>query len=181
MSDRSERRKRQATVIRRFRRIHRYSGIFLFVFYFIIGITSVLLGWKKDSGDFILPKTRKGISADMQQWLPLDSLGSIAVGALPKGFTLDRVDVRPDKGIAKFQFAEKNTEVQVDAASGEVLHVGRRHADLIEGIHDGSYVDELIGTGGVFKVIYSTTTGLALIVFTISGFWLWYGPKRMRA
>ena len=27
---------------------------------------------------------------------------------------------------------------------------------------------------------YTTTMKLALVTFTITGFWLWYGPKRMR-
>jgi hypothetical protein len=29
-------------------------------------------------------------------------------------------------------------------------------------------------------VIYSTIMGVALLIFTITGFWLWYGPKRMK-
>ncbi|MGB3183644.1 MAG: PepSY-associated TM helix domain-containing protein [Cyclobacteriaceae bacterium] len=175
------RRKRQATVLRRFRKIHRYSGIALFVFFFIIGITSVLLGWKKHSGDVLMPETRKGTPATLSEWLPMDSLQNIAFEALAdSAYTLDRIDVRPGKGVAKFRFDQENMEVQVDGGTGEVLNKGPRRADLIESIHDGSYVDDLLGTGGVIKVFYSTLTGLSLTMFVISGFWLWYGPKRMR-
>ncbi|MFA0962443.1 PepSY domain-containing protein [Roseivirga sp. BDSF3-8] len=176
-----EKRKRKATVIRRFRKVHRYSGVALFVFLFIIGITSVLLGWKKNSGDLLMPETRRGTAGSLAQWLPLDSLQLTAYAALPDGtYSLDRIDVRPEKGMAKFRFKEGNMEVQVDGITGHILHKGPRVADLVESIHDGSYIDDLLGTGGVFKVFYSTVTGLALTMFVISGFWLWYGPKRMR-
>jgi uncharacterized iron-regulated membrane protein len=174
-------RQRQATIIRRFRKVHRYSGITLFVFFLIIGVTSVLLGWKKHTGDIIMPETRRGTTETLTEWLPLDSLQKIALGSLPDtDYTMDRIDRRPGKGIAKFRFEQGNMEVQVDGGTGEVLHQGPRRADLIESIHDGSYVDNLLGTRGVFKVFYSTVTGLSLTLFVISGFWLWYGPKRMR-
>ena len=175
------RRQKQATALRRFRKVHRYSGVAMFIFFLIIGITSVLLGWKKHSGDIIMPATRKGVPSTLADWLPLDSLQQIAFNSLPdETYSLDRIDVRPDKGIAKFRFKQGNMEVQIDGSTGHILHQGPRRADLIESIHDGSYIDNLLGTGGVFKVFYSTVTGLSLTLFVISGFWLWYGPKRMR-
>jgi hypothetical protein len=76
---------------------------------------------------------------------------------------------------------EKYWALQLDGATGALLHIERRRSDFIENLHDGSLVDKLLGiSGGWFKVFYSTTLGLALMLFTITGFWLWYGPKRMR-
>jgi len=70
----------------------------------------------------------------------------------------------------------------LDGATGEVLHVGKRNSDFIEQLHDGSYVDRLLGSDlGAFKLFYTTVMGSALFVFCVTGFWLWYGPKRMRA
>ncbi len=36
-----------AKTLRIVRKIHRTTGVFLFIFFFIIGITGLLLGWKK--------------------------------------------------------------------------------------------------------------------------------------
>ncbi|MEJ2005854.1 MAG: hypothetical protein P8X57_13055 [Cyclobacteriaceae bacterium] len=56
-----------------------------------------------------------------------------------------------------------------------------RRSDFIENLHDGSIVDNIANIpGGYFKLFYTTLTGLALLTFTITGFWLWYGPKHMR-
>jgi len=42
-------------------------------------------------------------------------------------------------------------------------------------------LDKYFGTkGGQIKLFYTSVMGLALLVFTVTGFWLWYGPKRMR-
>ncbi len=149
------------------------------MFFFVIGITSVLLGWKKDSG-YLMPPTGRGSSTELGEWLPTDELLSIARSALTDSLgatyttDIDRIDYRPGKGSVKFRFADHLQEVQLDGATGTVLSIGARRADLIEQIHDGSIV------GDTFKLVYSSLMGLATIVFTVSGFWLWYGPKRMR-
>ena len=94
---------------------------------------------------------------------------------------LNRIDFRPDKGMVKFVFEEDYWGVQLDGATGELLHLERRNADFVENIHDGSCLDAYFETGnGIFKLVYTTVMGIALLVFTITGFWLWYGPKRMR-
>lgn len=179
-------RKKQAKLLRWVRKIHRYTGVALFVFFFIIGLTGILLGWKKNSGGALLPKTQTGITTDMKEWLPLDSLQAVADARFLEtngeaSLDLDRMDVRADKGIIKFVYVYGYTEIQVDAASGMVFHVRTRYSDMLENIHDGSVVDRLFGIkGGWFKLIYTSVMGLALIVFTVTGFWLWYGPKRMR-
>jgi hypothetical protein len=178
-------RQQQARIIRKTRKLHRLSGISLFVFFFIMAITGVLLGWKKHSGELIMPSTYKGTTEDMTAWLPLDTLSLLAVQALYQETEtlseIDRIDVRPGKGSMKFLFEDRQLEVQLDATTGKVLSVGRRHNDWIEQVHDGSIVDDWLGIPhGIFKVFYNTLMGVALVIFTLTGFWLWYGPKRMR-
>jgi len=96
--------------------------------------------------------------------------------------TLDRIDFRPDKGIVKFIYVEGYWGVQLDAKTAELLLIERRRADFIEHLHDASMFDMAFDTQfGQIKLIYTTVAGLALLTFTITGFWLWYGPKRMRA
>lgn len=179
------RRQQQARTLRQTRKLHRYSGISLFVFFFIMAITGILLGWKKHSGELIMRDTYRGTTDDVTAWLPLDTLSFLAVEALylETGTLseIDRIDVRPDKGSMKFLFTDGYREVQLDAATGQTLSTGRRHNDWIEQVHDGSIVDDALGIpNGIFKVFYNTLMGVALIIFTVTGFWLWYGPKRMR-
>lgn len=180
-------RQRQAKLLRIFRKIHRITGAALFIFFFFIAITGLLLGWKKHSGGIILSKSYKGISTDLKDWLPIDSLNTLANYYLLETISpelstdIDRIDIRKDKGMVKFIYTEHLWGLQLDGATGKLLHVERRYSDLIENIHDGSILDKYLGTSdNQVKVFYTTVMGVALLIFTITGFWLWYGPKRMR-
>lgn len=180
--------RRRARILRISRSIHRTTGALLFIFFFVVACTGLLLGWKKDSGGVILAKTYQGSSAELKDWLPIHVLHQKAVSVMRESVApdlsleLDRIDIRPDKGVAKFVFVEHYWGVQLDGATGEVLHIERRRADFIENVHDGSILDYLAGTsGGQLKLIYTSVMGAALLTFTTSGFWLWYGPKRFRA
>ena len=83
--------------------------------------------------------------------------------------------------VAKFVFSEGYLGIQIDGTTGEVLSLEKRNADLIENIHDGSIVDKYLGwKSGIFKLLFTSVAGLALLGFTITGFWLWYGPKLMK-
>ena len=180
-------RHRQAKLLRTSRKIHRTTGAFLFVFFFVIAITGLLLGWKKHSGGLLLAKSYKGTSTNLKEWLPIDSLYQNACTFLRDSVAADlsvkvgRIDIRQDKGIVKFVFADHYWGVQVDGATGRLLHIEQRRADFIENLHDGSVLDSYFKTSnGQIKLVYTSIMGLALLVFTITGFWLWYGPKRMR-
>ncbi|GAA4457155.1 hypothetical protein GCM10023189_27430 [Nibrella saemangeumensis] len=177
----------QAKLLRSFRKIHRTTGALLFVFFFFISVSGLLLGWKKHSGGLILPKSYTGTSTDLKDWLPLDSLHQNACRILHDSVAadlsldLERIDVRKDKGMVKFVFADHFWGIQLDGATGQLLHIEQRRSDYIEKIHDGSVLDFYLGTSdGQIKLVYTTIMGIALLIFTITGFWLWYGPKRMR-
>lgn len=184
-----ERNKRhnQAKLLRLFRKIHRTTGACLFVFFFFIATTGLLLGWKKHSAGLILPKSYKGTSTNLQDWLHIDTLHTIACNVLHNSVSkdlsleLERIDIRKDKGMVKFVFVDHFWGVQLDGATGQLLHIERRRSDFIENIHDGSILDYYFGTTGEqIKLVYTSTMGIALLTFTVTGFWLWYGPKRMR-
>lgn len=180
-------RQSQAKWLRTFRKVHRKTGALLFAFFFFISVTGLILGWKKHSGGRILADSYQGTSADLKDWLPIDSLHSIACKMLHDSVSADlsleieRIDVRKSKGMVKFIFEDSYWGIQLDGATGKLLHIERRRADFIESIHDGSILDRYLGTnGGYIKLFYTSLMGLALLTFTITGFWLWYGPKRMR-
>jgi uncharacterized iron-regulated membrane protein len=178
---------KQAQTLRAVRKVHRTTAIMLFFFFFLIASTGIILGWKKNSNGKILPDTYRGTSTELRDWLPVDSLYKNACkimrDSLSSGVSveLDRMDIRPDKGSVKFIFTEGYREIQLDGATGKLLHMSVRYSDLIENIHDGTIFDRLLGIrSGLFKVGYTSLMGIALLTFTLTGFWLWYGPKRMR-
>jgi hypothetical protein len=180
-------REQQAKLLRLARKIHRMSGALLFAFFLIIGTTGFLLGVKKHTGGVILPKSYEGSSLNMKDWLPMDTLHAVAVKTLhgidPTLSTeLERIDARPDKGMVKFVFVHRFIGIQLDLATAKVLHVEQRNSDIIENIHDGSILDYALGTEDEqFKLGYTMIMSTALITFSVTGFWLWYGPKRLRS
>jgi hypothetical protein len=180
-------RQRQARILRLIRKVHRITGLLLMLFLLVLASTGWLLGWKKHAGDLILPKTAKGTETNLHQWLSLDSLQKRAVYIFRQTHgenaevVVDRIDIRQEQGVAKLIFKSSLFEVQLDGATGNLLKSGNRYSDLLEKIHDGSIVDQWLNlSGGFIKVMYTTIMGFGLLVFSITGFWLWYGPKRMR-
>lgn len=180
-------RKQQAKLLRIFRKVHRTTGALLFIFFLFISVTGLMLGWKKHSNGLILPESYKGTSTDLKDWLPIDSLHKTACKILHDSVShdlsleLERIDIRKDKGMVKFVFSDHYWGIQLDGATGELLHIESRRSDFIENIHEGSILDNYFDTSGEqIKLVYTSIMGLALLTFTVSGFWLWYGPKRMR-
>lgn len=178
------------TIVKRtrwYRKIHRWIASGLFVFFLFIAGTGLLLGWKKNSNGYLLADSHKGISTDPKNWLSIDSLRSIAVQLYKDSLhetgeaTIDRIDIRPSKGMVKFVFVEKYHAIQLDCTTGAVLHFERRRADFIEHLHDGTILDNLFrNKSGIFKLSYTSIMGISLLMLTITGFWLWYNPKRIR-
>ncbi|PVY42959.1 PepSY-associated TM helix domain-containing protein [Pontibacter virosus] len=164
--------------LRNFRVYHRYLGLFLGMFILISSVTGILLGWKKDV-DLLQPPTQKGVTTDLQQWLPLAELSARSLAGLDsaQGINnnpIDRIEARLDKGIVKTIFTDGSWEVQLDASTGKVLSVARRHSDWIEKIHDGSIISDL------FKLISMNVLGLGLLILSVTGFFLWFYPKQIR-
>jgi len=163
--------------LRQFRSIHKWIGISVALFMLVTSITGVMLGWKKNV-ELLQPATLKGGTLDVTKWVSFEKISQSALRAIDsvtnKENSIDRLDVRFDKGIIKVLFTKGYWEAQVDAATGKTLSVAQRHADWIEHIHDGSIINDF------FKLIYTNYIGFGLLFLSITGFWLWYGPKRIR-
>lgn len=162
--------------LRRNRVYHKYLGIFLCIIVIVSAVTGIILSYKKQI-DWIQPPTQKGTTQTLSNWLPLYQLEEIALTTFrevqpteqkPK---IDRIDVRPSKGIAKVLLNDNWWEIQINGQTGEILSIQKRHSDWIEAIHDGSIVGE------IFKLISMNILGFGLILLSMTGLWLWYGPK----
>ncbi len=167
-----------AKSVRSYRRIHRYIGLFLGILMLISAVTGILLGWKKQV-DVLQPPTQKGISLDASKYASVEEMmqtAALAVDSLGLGIeNLDRLEYRATKGIAKAVFDTGSWEVQLDATTLEVLSIGKRNSDWIEQLHDGSIISE------GFKVTSMNLLGIGMLFLILSGFWLWYGPKKIKA
>ncbi len=177
--------KKQFQTIRLFRKVHKILAIYLFIFFFIVSISGLLLGWKKHSGGIISPKSYIGSTTDLAKWLPIDSLNKLASNILHDSISvnlsteLDRIDIRKELGMVKFVYINHYWGIQLDGATGGLLNLEKRRSDFIENVHDGTIFDKYLGTNKTYiKLIYSTLMGIALLVLNITGFWLWYGSKK---
>ncbi|MEM7661921.1 MAG: PepSY-associated TM helix domain-containing protein [Pseudomonadota bacterium] len=122
------------------RQIHNWSSIVVALPLIVMIGAGIVLMLKKEIA-WIQPPTERGIEAGAPT-LSLDEMFDAATSIEAAGFQtwddIDRIDVRPGKGVAKFR-GENNWEVQVDTTNGEVLHAAFRRSDIIESIHDGSF------------------------------------------
>ena len=92
------------------RKYHRWVSSIFLIFFLIVATTGILLGWKKNTGGYLLAKSYSGVSGDLKQWLAFDSLSAIAIRVLHDSVgadlstEIDRMDARPDKGMIKILF-----------------------------------------------------------------------------
>ncbi len=154
------------------RRWHRWAAIAFAVPMLVVVVSGLLLQVKKQapwvqpptsagsepgstpevSWDRILLAAREEKRADVEDW-----------------DDIDRLDVRPSKGIVKIR-CKSRWELQCDLATGEVLAVNFRRSDLIESFHDGSFF------GDWAKLYLFLPNGLALALLWGTGIYLWWLP-----
>lgn len=159
-------------------------GIAVAALLLISSITGILLALKKDV-DILQPPSQKGVSKILSDWKPVHELSNLAVAYLhdsvpdSEDINVDRIDVRPSKGMAKVIFDDDSWEVQIDGVTGKVLSMGKRHSDWIEQLHDGSIISD------GFKLVSMNVLGWGVLIMIFSGAWLYFGPaiyrKRKRA
>ena len=153
----------------------------LLVFIAIISLSGILLAWKDELQ--LKPPSEKSANTNLEL-LSLSKIETIAVNHIKDAnldTTINHIDYRPRKGIAKVRFETHFTELQIDCFSGKILSQKIRTADIIEMIHDGSIVDFLFNSKSKsVKLFYSTLIGLGLLFLSFSGFWLWKKPKQIK-
>lgn len=121
---------------------HRWATVVVTLPLLVMLVTGMLLQWKKQS-PWVQPPTQRGVgtvpSIGFDQILM--AAASVNEAAIETWDDIDRLDVRPDRGVIKVR-ANNRWEVQIDAETGEVLQAAVRRSDLIESLHDGSFFHE---------------------------------------
>jgi len=160
------------------RKIHHWGSLLIMVQMGLVIGAGLLLMLKKEIG-WIQPPSEKGVEREAVPALGIDTLFEIASN-IPEldvndWSQLDRVDVKPGKGIVKF-IATNNWEAQIDTHTGEILAVAFRRSDIIESLHDGSFFADWV------KLYVFFPTGIVLFVLWGTGIYLFFLPhwKRWR-
>jgi hypothetical protein len=160
------------------RRLHRWGAIAIGLPLLCVVGSGLLLQVKKQV-PWVQP-------AEQRTAVPTPAVGwdviLAAAKAMPEaGVTgwehIDRVDVRPGKGIMKV-ITHSRWEAQLALADGAVLQVAYRRSDLIEQFHDGSFF------GDAAKHWIFLPSGVVLFALWATGLYLWVLPwltKRKRA
>ena len=160
------------------RRVHRWGAIAIGLPLLCV-VTSGLLLQVKKQVPWVQP-------AEQRTTVPMPAVGwdviLAAAKAMPEAGVqgwedIERVDVRPSKGIMKV-ISNSRWEAQLALADGAVLQVAYRRSDLIEQLHDGSFF------GDVAKFWIFLPSGMVLFALWMTGLYLWalpYLTKRKRA
>ena len=148
------------------RKTHYWGAIICAIPILIVIGTGGLLLLKKDFS-WIQPPTIKGHSK-----APLVSFEQLLMTAksVPEANILewddiDRLDVRPGKGVIKVR-AKNQWEIQIDQASLNVLHVAYRRSDFIESLHDGTFFHSAA------KLWVFLPAAIILLVLWVTGIYL---------
>lgn len=168
------------------RSLHLWISLGIFIPVVIVIGSGLLLQVKKEV-DWIQPPTQK-----MAEGAPtlsfaeiIDAVAQVPQAELTSWDAIDRLDVRPSKGIIKVR-GNNHWEVQLDAKSGDVLQVAYRRADTIEAIHDGSWFFEgaklYVFLPAAILLFVLWITGLVMLVTTLKSKYRkhYYQSKRYR-
>ena len=152
------------------RQIHKWGSIVIALPFLIVLVTGILLLLKKELG-FIQPPTAIGTTQVPTLAFEhiLDISKSVKIAEINTWQDVDRLDVRPDKGLVKVR-SNNSIEIQIDTSSGEVLHVAKRNSDFIESIHDGTFFEK---NANLWLMLPMAITMLALV---ITGLVLFFSP-----
>ena len=153
------------------RKLHRIGAIIIALPFLIVIITGLLLQVKKDVA-WVQPASQEGISTipsiTFQQILEISQ--SVPEAEISSWDDIDRLDVRPDKGMVKVR-SVNHWEIQIDTENGSVLQVEYRRSDIIEAMHDGSWFSD----GAKYWVFLPT--GFIVLILWITGIYMYFIPS----
>ncbi|EAQ96539.2 putative iron-regulated membrane protein [Congregibacter litoralis KT71] len=150
---------------------HLWIGVTVSFLVVMISVTGMMLNHKRTFG--FMPETAFKQAEAFAASLPLPTLAQLAEAAVAPEVAatgIDRMDVRPDKGIIKVRFNDaKISEVTLALNDGTLLLAGLRNDSFLEKLHSG----DVFGKRGF---LLSDVAGGALVLLFLSGFWVWLYP-----
>ncbi len=159
------------------RRFHRWGAIAVGLPLMLVIGSGLLLQVKKQFPWVQPQEFRTDVPTPSMEWdVILRAAQSVPEAGVTGWEDIDRLDVRPGKGILKI-ITVNRWELQMALGTGEVLQSTYRRSDLIESLHDGSFF------GDSAKLTIFLPSGIVLFVLWLTGLYLWLLPyltKRKR-
>ncbi len=142
---------------------------------FLIVIATGLILQVKKQVAWVQPTEMKGAPGEPQVSLAavFEAARSRPEAGIQSWSDIDRIDVRPGKGLIKV-IGNSRWEVQIDQASGAVLKTAYRRSDLMESLHDGSWFHDAA------KLWIFLPSGVIVFALWITGIYLFLLPIRSR-
>tara|TARA_B100001029_G_scaffold179816_1_gene191306 strand:- start:3726 stop:4154 length:429 start_codon:yes stop_codon:yes gene_type:complete len=131
--------------------------------------SGIMLQLKKQS-NWIQPNVEVASSSKpimLQSYL--DAVSSVKEANISSWDDIERIDIRPDKGIAKIK-SKNNWEIQIDIETTEIYAKNYRRSDIIESIHDGSFFSEVVKYG------WFLPSGILLLILSLTGIYMFFIP-----
>ncbi|MED3690940.1 PepSY-associated TM helix domain-containing protein [Peribacillus butanolivorans] len=157
------------------RKVHKWSGLILSVFFMFIAVTGLLLVYMIPLG--VADELRTGKDASPSQSIPMDKVVSIATSqGLPSVTSVEdifRIEYRPSANVYQVRF-NNSQGVQIDASTGKVLSTNPDYSTFLITLHDGSFF------GNWYRYSILTMTGLSLILLSFSGYYMFGFPLYKR-
>jgi uncharacterized iron-regulated membrane protein len=152
------------------RKVHYWASAAVAAPLFIIICSGIVLQLKKHSS-WVQPPEQRGSGTEPAIELTgiLTALKSNPGLGVQGWEDVNRLDVRPDRGIVK-AWLKSDWEAQVDLGTGKIVQVAFRRSDWIESIHDGSIFGDVVKLGLFFP------TAVTLLLLWLGGMWMWIYP-----
>ena len=131
--------------------------------------SGVLLQLKKQS-NWIQPNVEITSSSKpimLQSYL--DAVSTVKEANISSWDDIERIDIRPSKGIAKIK-SKNNWEIQIDIETSEIYSTNYRRSDIIESIHDGSFFGDIVKYG------WFLPSGVLLLILSLTGIYMFFIP-----
>jgi len=152
------------------RKLHYWAAIITALPLLIILGSGILLQLKKQSS-WIQPKTMRTNAGTPGITFPqiLEIARSTPQAKVKSWSDIDRLDVRPDKGIIKIR-CKNHWEIQINQQNGKILQTAYRRSDIIESIHDGSFFHDSA------KLWIFLPAAILLFILWLTGIYLFLRP-----
>lgn len=156
------------------RKFHRWGAVGIGIPLLLVIGSGILLQVKKQFPWVQPAEQRSPVAVPAMDWdVILAAAKSLPQANVTSWEDIDRLDVRPSKGILKV-ITKNRWELQLHLGTGEVLQTAYRRSDLIETLHDGSFF------GDPAKLWIFLPSGVVLFVLWLTGLYLWLLPYRTR-
>lgn len=161
------------------RRLHRWGAVAVALPFLLVLVTGGLLQVKKQVAWVQPPELRTDTRVPAVPYaVVLERAMAVPEAGIRSWDDVDRIDVRPSKGILKL-VAVNRWEVQMDIATGAVLQVAYRRSDLIESLHDMSWFHDAA------KLWVGVPVAIIVLGLWLTGVYMWLvhlrGRRRARS